>query len=292
MTQNMTSRNSRRSRSNGDGSVYPIKNRNRWGAALNNCFGERISKTFKTHDEAYTWLLEQKKQREQGLFTEVDSSKITLAKFMHQWIEHNRNHKKPATTRNYLERINNQINPRIGHLRASSLSPLAIEHLISDLIAAGYAAGTILGTYRTLSAAYSDGFRLGMVSQDPTKKVKLPRLRSLPMKQIPRQDAEKIYTQAMKDSYMHARIELGMVCGLRPGEVLGLLWSDINWESRTLTIERQVQRVKDIGLVFQSVKQEKIRTIVLSDEQIRILKKHREHQDQVRSNFESDEGLI
>jgi integrase len=83
-----------------------------------------------------------------------------------------------------------------------------------------------------------------------------------------------------------------MVCGLRPGEVLGLLWGDIDWTERTLTISRQVQRIAGEGLVFQSVKQGKQRTIVLTDEQLSILRCHKELQDVYRPTFSVDEGLI
>ena len=77
MTNNVNSSKSRRNRSNGDGSVYPIRNRNSWGAAISNYLGERITKTFKTQEEAFAWLLEQKKLRAQGLFTEVAGSNQT-----------------------------------------------------------------------------------------------------------------------------------------------------------------------------------------------------------------------
>jgi len=292
MTKNITTSLSRRSRANGEGSVYPISNRNCWGASIKNLLDVRISKTFKTKDEAHAWLLEQKKLRAQGLYSTSENLKQTLGEFLLEWAEHNRNYKKPSTNRNYLERIRNQINPRIGHLKASSLSPRAIEDLISQLIGAGYAPGTILATYRTLSAAFSDGVRLGLVQQNPTKRVRLPKLTSTPMKQISRQDAAKIYSCATQDPYMHARVELGMVCGLRPGEVMGLLWSDIDWEERTLTIARQVQRIKGHGLEFQSVKQGNQRKIVLTDEQMRILQKHRDLQDVYRPIFSIDEGLL
>ena len=292
MTKNITTSVSRRSRANGEGSVYPVKNRNCWGASIKNLLELRITKTFQTKDEAHAWLLEQKKLRSQGLYSNDENLKQTVAEYLLEWVEHNRNQKKPATTRNYSERIRNQINPRIGYLKATALSPRAIEDLISQLIAAGYAPGTIYATYRTLSAAYSDGVRLGLLSQNPTTRVKLPKLTSTPMKQISRQDAAKIYSCAMQTPSMHARVELGMVCGLRPGEVLGLCWSDIDWDERTLTISRQVQRVAGQGLVFQSVKQGKQRTIVLTDEQISILRSHREMQDVYRPTFSVDEGLI
>jgi integrase len=292
MTKNITTPVSRRSRANGQGSVYLIKNRNCWAASIKNLLEVRITKTFKTKDEAHAWLLEQKKLRSQGLYLNDENLKQTVAEYLLDWVEHNRNQKKPATTRNYSERIRNQINPRIGYLKATALSPRAIEDLISQLISAGYAPGTIYATYRTLSAAYSDGVRLGLLSQNPTTRVKLPKLTSTPIKQIPREDAAKIYSCAMQTPSMHARVELGMVCGLRPGEVLGLLWGDIDWAERTLTISRQVQRIAGEGLVFQSVKQGKQRTIVLTDEQISILKCHKDLQDVYRPTFTVDEGLI
>ena len=292
MTKNITTPISRRSRANGEGSVYQVKNRNCWGASIKNLLEVRITKTFKTKDEAHAWLLEQKKLRSQGLYLNDENLKQTVAEYLLDWVEHNRNQKKPATTRNYSERIRNQINPRIGYLKATALSPRAIEDLISQLISVGYAPGTIYATYRTLSAAYSDGVRLGLLSQNPTTRVKLPKLTSTPIKQIPREDAAKIYSCAMQTPSMHARVELGMVCGLRPGEVLGLLWGDIDWAERTLTISRQVQRIAGEGLVFQSVKQGKQRTIVLTDEQISILRSHKELQDVYRPTFSVDEGLI
>ena len=292
MTKNITTPVSRRSRANGEGSVYLVKNRNCWGASIKNLLEVRITKTFQTKDEAHAWLLEQKKLRSQGLYSNDENLKQTVAEYLLEWVEHNRNQKKPATTRNYSERIRNQINPRIGYLKATALSPRAIEDLISQLISAGYAPGTIYATFRTLSAAYSDGVRLGLLSQNPTTRVKLPKLTSTPMKQITRQDAAKIYSCAMQTPSMHARVELGMVCGLRPGEVLGLLWSDIDWDERMLTISRQVQRVAGQGLVFQSVKQGEQRKIVLTDEQISILRSHKEMQDVYRPTFSVDEGLI
>jgi integrase len=83
-----------------------------------------------------------------------------------------------------------------------------------------------------------------------------------------------------------------MVSGLRPGEVLGFLWSDIDWEERMLYIVRQVQRVKGKGLIFQSVKQGGARFIVLTDVQIDILRAHKSNQDLIRGNWDVDENLI
>lgn len=51
MTNNVNLSKSRRTRRNGDGTVYPIKNRNRWGASIHNYLGDRVSKSFETKKE-------------------------------------------------------------------------------------------------------------------------------------------------------------------------------------------------------------------------------------------------
>jgi integrase len=83
-----------------------------------------------------------------------------------------------------------------------------------------------------------------------------------------------------------------MMIGLRPGEVRGLRWSDLNWDERTLTIERQLQRVKAEGLVFRQVKQKEARTIPLSETQIHILKTHFDFQQMSNEGWVEDLGLI
>ena len=96
----------------------------------------------------------------------------------------------------------------------------------------------------------------------------------------------------MKNSYTHARIEIGLMIGLRPGEVLGLKWDDINFENKTLTIERQVQRGATGKLEFQSVKQNKIRTVQSTETQINILLTHKRYQALNKAKWTIDENLV
>ena len=80
--------------------------------------------------------------------------------------------------------------------------------------------------------------------------------------------------------------------GLRPGEALGLKWSDVDWDNSTLTIERQIQRVRGEGLAFQSVKQGGIRTVKISQETLKILQNHKRHQSLQKARWKNDEDLI
>lgn len=116
MTKNITTSASRRSRANGEGSVYPVKNRNCWAASIYNLLEVRISQTFKTKDEAHAWLLEQKKLRAQGLYSTSENLKQTLEEFLLEWVEHNRNYKKQSQFQIVCKDLGKRINPKVKRL--------------------------------------------------------------------------------------------------------------------------------------------------------------------------------
>jgi integrase len=91
---------------------------------------------------------------------------------------------------------------------------------------------------------------------------------------------------------MHARIEVAGMLGLRPGEALGLKWSDLNIEHGTLLIERQVQRAKGKGLVLKEVKQKTVRTLKISQATIQILLTHKRHQTLKKAKWIEVNNLI
>jgi integrase len=120
----------------------------------------------------------------------------------------------------------------------------------------------------------------------------MPDVQAKPTKPLPRSDWEKIYMEAAKDPYMHARIEVAGMLGLRPGEALGLKWSDLNIEESTIQIVRQVQRVKGAGLVVKAVKQKKERTLAISNATIQILLTHKRYQALQKAAWADDLDLV
>ena len=105
-------------------------------------------------------------------------------------------------------------------------------------------------------------------------------------------DWEKVYLEAMKNPRMHARIEVAGMLGLRPGEALGLKWSDLNVDECTLLVERQVQRARGKGLVLKEVKQKTVRTLKISQETVQILVTHKRHQSLNKAKWTYDHDLI
>lgn len=278
-------------RANGEGSIYWDQKKRRWIGACHDINGKLRRRSFLKKSEAEDFCHTQKKARLLGTSTFATNPKMKLGEFLEHWLA-TRANLKPETRRNYGTAIKNWISPYIGNFLVSSIRPATIENLYQKLDSHGYKAGTLNLVHAVLDKAFADAVRLGEIPTNPMDRVQKLTKKSNPSKHIPRSDELRIYIEAMKSPSTHARVEIGMVMGLRPGEVMGLKWSDVDWNQRTLTIERQVQRVKGEGLVFQSSKQGKIRTLHLSEKQIEILTIHKYQQDVSKSAWVEDQDLI
>jgi integrase len=56
---------------------------------------------------------------------------------------------------------------------------------------------------------------------------------------------------------------VAVTTGLRQGEILGLKWSDLDWDTRRIHVQRQVQRRKGEGLVFCEPKSASGRRVIV-----------------------------
>jgi len=290
-----TPKASTQKRSNGQGSIYYVINkqgRRVLKASIFDINGKRRVKSFKKKSDAEDWLSDQKRARQHGENTYATNPKMTVAEFMCGWVESQYNDNQSNTQRFYRNAIKNHIIPTLGNIKAASLTTKSIEALLRDMAARHLGAGTIKSVKAALSAAYNDAVRLGDLTRNPMKNVRMPDVQTKPTRPLPRLDWEKIYLEAAKDPYLHARIEVAGILGLRPGEALGLKWSDLNLEESTIQIVRQVQRVKGTGLVIKGVKQKTERALPITDTTVQILLTHKRYQALQKAAWTEDLDLI
>jgi integrase len=279
-------------RANGQGSIYFDKEKNRYIVAVADFANpiKRRKKSFYTMKEAEAFCHEYIRNRGLGKSSFAADPKIKVSAFLASW--HKTVRREEETKRSYDTAIRNWINPIIGNVKVSDLTPAIIEGVYAKLDEQGKSDSVLHITHTVLSLAFKDAVRLGLVSYNPMTNVKKMRKKVIPSKHIPKADADKIYLTSTQDPFLHARVELGMVMGLRPGEALGLKWSDIDWNSRTVTIERQLQRAKGNGLVFKDLKTHDSRVLPLSIHQIAILKIHQLTQEAAKVFWQKDHGLV
>ena len=282
-------------RANGRGSIYQItkpNGRKVWKAAIKAINGKLRTKNFTKLSEAEDWVADQRRARDLGENTYATNPKMTVAEFMVGWANTQYGDDQESTRRSYLSVIKNHIIPAIGKIKVSELNTKTVESLFRDMHANGFGAGTIRITRAALSAAHNDAVRLGDLVRNPVRNTRMPKITPQAIKPLPRNDWEKVYLEGTKDPRMHARIEVAGMLGLRPGEALGLKWTDLNVDECTLLVERQVQRAKGKGLVLKEVKQKTVRTLKISQTTVQILQTYKRHQALNRAKWVEVNNLI
>lgn len=85
------------------------------------------------------------------------------------------------------------------------------------------------------------------------------------------------------EPWFYPAVAFAFYTGARRGEILGLRWSDLDFEFNTVSIRRSLTRTHSRGLFFKEPKNGKARTITMPATLIAILKQQRSTQDKERS---------
>jgi integrase len=282
----------KRENANGQGTIYFDPKRNRYVAQIFDITGKRRSKIKKTKKELQLWLDEQKRLKHFGQSNYSPNPKMTVAEYFDSWIEYPAVNRSSETFRGYRSAIKNHIIPNLGPYKVNNLNPALIEKLLGEMRESGYAIGSLHIVYAVLSVAFNDGIQKRILTINPMQFIKKPSGQQKSIKHIPKNHFEDIYREAMLDPYLRARVETGMMLGLRPGEVYGLKWKDFNWQENTLMVERQLQRNTGKGLVFKQVKQRQERMIQLTDNQVAIFRRHLQYQVMKYGNSGDGESVV
>ena len=116
-----------------------------------------------------------------------------------------------------------------------------------------------------------------LIPYNPTANCKLPQKEKKEMQIIP---PEKLgtYLKAAEEHGVLPMFYLELTTGLRRGELLALLWTDLNIKQKCLTVSKSVSRGKGELRVTEPKTKNSIRTVYIDDEAIRLLEdEHKKH---------------
>lgn len=286
----MEKENKKRTRANGEGTLF--KHRDRWVVACYDINKIRRTTSFKKKVDAEEWLVNQRDARRRRQGTYVAKPKETVAEFLADWLISRRHQIRPNSMRHYDSTIRNLINPHIGTLLAACITEADVERLLNTLADKGYRHGSIVGVLRTLSKAYNDGIRRKEQLHNPAQNVQMLSMKPKVSRAIPSEDLNKLYEVAAENPYDMARLAVGAEIGIRPAEIMGLIWDDVSTTSLSLNVVRQMQRVKGMPLHFADTKTDRLGPIPITARQHSILAKHLRHQTLNKAAWTYDTGVI
>lgn len=296
--------NKRGKRGHNEGSIYQRKD-GYWVAAMtvNLPFGQtkRVSRYRKTATEARKALRELQRQQEDGV--QMLTSDPRLSDYLERWLTDSaRPAVRPKTYAGYRSIVERRINPRIGHLKLSQVTPPVIQRFYLDLAEqptdgreAGLSAYSCVNTHRVLRKALGQALKWSMILRNPCDLVDAPRVQRKEMQTLTATQVRKLL-DGTRDDRFNGLYALAVSTGLRLGELLGLRWSDVDADGRRLFVRRSLQRVSGTGLVFSEPKTKKSRrTVMLSRHALATLKEHRVRQIEERlaaGSLWTDDDLV
>ena len=191
----------------------------------------------------------------------------------------------PTTQACYEGRIYQHIIPELGKIPLNQLSQKDIQQFYSRLkkggrlirteqFGAGLSDSTVRGCHVTCRAALEKAVQEGLLRSNPAAGCKLPPKRGREMQVLGREELQRFLLQAEAEGCFELFL-LDLSTGLRRGELLALQWGDLDFDTGTLTVEKQVYEVK--GQLQLSVPKTKasIRKLVLPSGVVEVLREYR-----------------
>ncbi|WP_429845053.1 tyrosine-type recombinase/integrase [Brevibacillus sp. FIR094] len=253
-----------------------MKGDNKWWyqfytGELKNGARERVTKRgFRTKKEAEKAMIEAQAALQKGEY--IEPSKKQYQDYLKEWIKTKRNLGK-QTLELYESYLRTHIIPSLGHVPLAKLTAHDIEMFLIALHNKGLAPATVKRIFSVVNASLNSAEMKDLVPKNVANKVEKPQVKQRRELIIWEPSFVTRFLRSTRQSSRYwIAIYLAVMTGMRQGEILGLRWSDVDFEKRNLTIQQTVNRHREIK---QGAKTKKsVRSVALSPETVEVLKEH------------------
>ncbi len=247
--------------------------------------GKRHDKYFKTLPEARNWLDDARyADKHDNIFVPTD---MTVNAWFEYWIENIVGDLAPNTRRNYRERYKKNIQPVIGKMLLSDVKPMHCKIVLNSMDE-DYAGSTIRQTYICMGTMLKSALMNDLIVRHPMNGVRYTKpVRAVNDIKFLTVDEQNKFLETAKRSHNYYQYALMLETGLRTGEMIGLTWDAIDFEKRTLTVNKTLEYRHKQGYwrAGPPKTQHSYRTIPLTNFAYEILQKLREN---AKTRKESD----
>ena len=234
--------------------------------------GKRQVKCFSSLPEARNWLEDAKyADRHEDVFAPPD---MTVTEWFEFWISHIVGDLAPNTKRNYRERYKQNIQPIIGTMLLSDVKPMHCKKVLLSMDA-DYAGSTIRQTYITMGTLLKAAKMNDLIYKHPMDGVRYTKpVRAPDDIHFLTRDEQIRFLEVAKCSHNYNQYALILETGLRTGEMIGLTWDAIDFQNRTLTVNKTLEyrHKQHFWRAGPPKTQQSYRTIPLTDRAYEILK--------------------
>ena len=282
-------------RANGEGNIRKRKDgrwEGRYTAGYDSETGKRVTKNVLGRTQAEV------KEKLKAAIAEgrrLDISKAgnyTVTSWVRTWYEvYAEPRIRPNTREYYTNYIENHIVPGIGKIMLDKLTTIQIQRFYNNLQKNGrvqrkgypelkdksLSPRVVRGVHTLLSNCLDQAVAERLILSNPAQGCKLPRLEKKEMRILPQEKIGMYLAEAERRGLL-AAFYLELTTGLRRGELLALLWTDLDVDARTISVTKQVNRIKGELVVSPPKTQNSVRTLAIPQQAVELLvEEHKKH---------------
>ena len=203
----------------------------------------------------------------------------TLAELLERWLKHIEPERTRYTLADYRGKINGRINPALGKVRLSKLSPILLDHAYRAWLKDGLAPATIRKQHAIIAAACHQAMKWGNLVSSPTDRATLPRAEHPETGTMTAADVAAILGNEWEDGgVLETAIVLGALTGARRGELCALRWSDVDMARARVRVARSLT-VRKTDWTEGPTKTRHTRPVRLGDVALEALRRRRRAQE-------------
>jgi integrase len=219
----------------------------------------------------------------------IAGGKITLHDWLALWL---RTvvvpNKKPKTLRFYRQMCEFYISPRIGHIRLEKLDADAIREMLEQLKADGFSPRTVRHAYTVLRTALAKAMGDKRIGFNPIESVDAPPVEDVKMEPLTEAEVGR-FMDVVRAHRLYFLYVLAFELGIRKAELLGLEIVGLDLEAKTIRVRQQVQSIDSAPAIYEFTKNNRIRTLPLTDRQCSIA---RQRLEQIMAEGTQASGLL
>src|SRR5665213_4038168 len=186
---------------------------------------------------------------------------------------------QPKTLHEYKRKIDTSIRPKLGAKALDKLTAHDLDKLYARQLAGGLSPSTVLYHHRIIGAALKQGRKWGWVDRNVAEDATPPAARKTETKVPSPEQVTALISEAARPSARNPELAtiviLAALTGMRRGELCGLQWGDIDWQSAAVVVRRSIWQTPD-GIVTKGPKSHQARRLVLGEQAMVVLGGRRE----------------
>lgn len=215
---------------------------------------------------------------------------MRFGEWMDMWYEYYGKVGVSVTTQNsYKNYIYKHIIVDIGSIQLDQLTQKHLQDYYEQLKVSGrlirqdkFGDGVsdrmVRGCHAMCRKALEKACKEGLIPNNPAISCKLPPKKAREMEILSHEEIQRFIIQASYNGYYELFL-LEFATGMRRGEICGLKWGDLDFETGELKIQRQVVATNDGVLVKKPKTKDSVRTIMLDASLLKVLWEHKEKSD-------------